>query len=287
MLPELFTVRLPALGQVTITSFGVMMALAFLAGYYVILVELRRRGEDPGLAGDILLGALIGGIIGAKLHFAILHWDQTAVDPFGVLFSRGGLVWHGGFLGGALGVIWVIRSRGARLATMADATAPALAVAYGLGRIGCFLVGDDYGRPTDGPLGIAFPEGLPPTTAGNLRRQFDVAVDPAVPDHEVLAVHPTQLYESGLAFLIFLALWRLRRHPHRDGWLFGLWMVLAGLERFAIEFLRAKDDRILGPFTTAQLLSFLLLLGGLWILRIRARRKEEGTPERVGARAGA
>lgn len=279
MLPELFSVRLPVFGEITITSYGVMMALAFLVGYALIRRELARRGDDPELAADILLGALIGGIVGAKLHYVVLHWSYFEADPFGMLFSRAGLVWHGGFLGGALGVIWVIRRRGADLAVTADATAPALALAYALGRIGCFLVGDDYGVPTDSAVGVAFPRGAPPTTAGNLRTQYGVEVDPAVPDHEVLAVHPTQLYEAGMSILIFLLLMRLRRNPHRDGWLFGLWMVLAGLERFAVEFFRAKDDVLFGPITSSQLISLALLLGGVWILRARTVRPAERAGE--------
>lgn len=282
MHPELIHLDLPVVGEFTIYSFGVMMALAFLGGYFVIHRELARRGEDPEIAADILLGALIGGIVGAKLYYVILHWDRTAAAPFAMLFSRGGLVWYGGFIGGVLGVVWILRRRGQPIPKMADVVAPALAIAYGIGRIGCFLVGDDYGRPTESWVGIEFPRGIPPSTAGELRSDFGLTIPESVPDSEVLAVHPTQLYETGLSLLIFVALWRLRRHPHRDGWLFGLWMVLAGLERFAVEFFRAKDDRFFGPFTLAQAISIAVVLVGAWILSRRAS-PEGGAPGAAGA----
>src|SRR5690606_20684067 len=127
--------------------------------------------------------------------------------------------------------------------------APALAAAYALGRVGCFLVGDDYGRPTDLPWGIRFPEGIPPTTAGNMRRLFGMEIPATVPPDAVLAVHPTQLYETALMLGAFALLWRLRKASGGVGWIFGLYLALAGVERFIIEILRAKDDRFFGPFT--------------------------------------
>lgn len=274
MYPELIHLDLPVVGEFTVYSFGVMMALAFLAGYLVIRSEFRRKGVEPEVAADVLLAALIGGIVGSKLYYVLLQWERTVADPLGMLFSRGGLVWYGGFFGGVLAVIWILRRRDVGVPLAADVVAPALALAQAIGRIGCFLVGDDYGRPTDSWVGIAFPDGIPPSTAGQLRRHFDVDVPASVPDSEVLAVHPTQLYETGMYLATFALLWRFRRHPHLDGWLFGLWMVLAGAERLVVEFFRAKDDRFFGPFTLSQAISVLLLLVGSWILVRRSRRGE-------------
>ncbi|MYC88898.1 MAG: prolipoprotein diacylglyceryl transferase [Gemmatimonadales bacterium] len=274
MYPELFTLTLPVLGEFTITSFGVMMALAFLSGYMVLRAETARLGAGRELAADMLLGALIGGIVGAKIYYVLLYWDRTAVDPLGMIFSRSGLVWYGGFIGGLIGVMWVLRRRPVAPGLGVDAIAPALPLAYGIGRIGCFLVGDDYGRPTESWVGIAFPNGLPPTTAGNLRR-FGAEVDSAIPDTEVLAVHPTQLYETGLSLVIFFILWGLRRHPHVQGWLFGMWLAMAAVERFVIEIFRAKDDRFFGGVTLAQVISVLLFAGGIaLVLRLRRRAAE-------------
>lgn len=281
MYPELIHLEnLPLVGDLTVTSFGVMMAVAFLAGYQVIRVQLHEHGRDDDLAYDILLGALIGGILGAKLYYMFLNWDRTAADPLGMLLSRAGLVWYGGFIGGALGVILMTYRRGERVSFVSDLVAPALALSYGIGRIGCFLVGDDYGKPTDSWIGLKFPEGSPPTTAANLREHFGVHVPTSIPDSAVLAVYPTQLFEVAMAFAIFLYLWPRRNHDHDDGWLFGAWLILAGVERLVVEVFRAKDDRFFGPLTLAQLFSLAAVALGAYLVHLL-------TGEREGAAARA
>jgi phosphatidylglycerol:prolipoprotein diacylglycerol transferase len=150
--------------------------------------------------------------------------------------------------------------------------APGLALAYGVGRIGCFLVGDDWGRPTASWVGIAFPNGAPPTRVDIIEREFGIQVDPELVSRfgEIVPVHPTQLYEVGLSLLIFVFLWTIRKHRHAKGWLFMAWLALAGSERFLVEFFRAKDDRFFGFLTLAQVISLALVvvgLVGLWKLR--------------------
>ncbi|HVX87440.1 MAG TPA: prolipoprotein diacylglyceryl transferase family protein, partial [Gemmatimonadales bacterium] len=135
---------------------------------------------------------------------------------------------------------------------------------------GCFLVNDDYGRPTTLPWGMKFPQGMPPSTVANLRNQFGVDLPADMDPSTVLAVHPTQLYEVALMLTAFFVLWAWRTRAKGTGWLFGLYLVFAGAERFVIEVLRAKDDRFFGPFTIAQLVSVLLVVVGAAIMARRA-----------------
>ena len=144
--------------------------------------------------------------------------------------------------------------------------APALTLGYALGRIGCFVVEDDYGLPTTLPWGVKFPQGTPPTTAEYLMRDFGVHLPAGTAPSTLLAVQPTELYEVALMLLAFWFIWRMRRHAHATGWLFGLYLVLGGIERFLVEFVRAKDDRVLGPFTIAQAASVVMVLVGALLL---------------------
>src|SRR5438067_7691961 len=138
------------------------------------------------------------------------------------------------------------------------------------GRVGCFLVNDGYGIPSTLPWAMKFPRGLPPTTVAELSTMH-VHFPPGTDPMQVVAVHPTQIYETALMLLAFAWLWRLRDHRHGTGWRFGVYLVLAGAERFLVETVRAKDDRLLGPFTLAQVTSVLLVLAGVWLMqRLRA-----------------
>ncbi len=257
------------------TSFGLMLGLAFLAAGWVASLDFERRGYKRDVAWSLLMGALVGGIVGAKLYYAFLNWPLLVQHPLRTLFSRAGLVWYGGLLGGSIGVTYMLKREGLPFWEVADVAALSVPVAYGIGRIGCFLVGDDYGRPTDSWIGIAFPNGAPPSTAGNMRDSFGVDLPESIPDWEVLRVYPTQLFEVVLSFAIFALLWRLRRHDHRAGWLFLLYLLLAGIERFFVELFRVKDDRFFGGLTLAQLISVMLIVGGaagIWALRQRRVR---------------
>jgi phosphatidylglycerol:prolipoprotein diacylglycerol transferase len=259
------------LGPLEITGYGIMMMVGFLVGGWLIALELRRRGLYEEYAADITVAAVIGGIVGAKLWYWVVNG--------GHLFSRGGLVWYGGFVGGAVAVLL----NGLRLKVptrwTTELCAPALPAAYALGRIGCFIVNDDYGHPTDLPWGVKFPQGLPPTTAQNLQQQFGVALPPGTDPAAVLAVHPTQLYEAILMLAAFALLWRLRLRNRPIGWLFGVYLVIAGLERFLIEFVRAKDDRWFGPLTIAQVVSAVLItVGGALLLRLSSGEQASPGP---------
>lgn len=261
MIEELFHV-----GPISISPFGVLLVVAFFSAYW----QLRRNLEQGGLSDDedasaILLAAGLGGIAGGKIYYAALYHDWA------LLIDRAGIVWYGGFFGGALAALWVFRRRKLPIAATLDAAAPALALGYGLGRIGCFLVGDDYGVPTDLPWGVAFPVGRPPTTAGVLREEFGATVPAEVSDDQLLAVHPTQLYETALGLAIWGVGMVLLRRGLKPGTTFLVVLALLSAERFGIELLRAKDDRFLGPLTVAQGIAAAIFAVAVLVLAARRR----------------
>ena len=254
------------MGGEPITSFGVFMLLSFLTGGMLLRSEMERTGHDPDRAWDLVFMAVLGGVIGAKAYYVLLNHEALLDNPLSAIFSRGGMVWYGGFAGALLLIVVEIKRRSLPLGQIADLCSPTLAIGYAVGRMGCFLVGDDYGRPTGSWVGIKFPNGTPATSVESLERNFGIQVDPALVERfgQVVPVHPTQLYEITMASLIFLVLWKLRVHEHGAGWLFWICLTLLSVERFLVEFVRVKDDRFFGPLTLAQGIAITLVLVGLW-----------------------
>jgi phosphatidylglycerol:prolipoprotein diacylglycerol transferase len=253
------------IGSFEVTGFGILMMLGFVVGGWLVSLELRRQKWNEEYGADMIVAAVVGGIVGAKLWYVALTGDP------GALFSRGGLVWYGGFLGGVLAVAWNGWRRQVPVRITMHLAAPAMAAAYAVGRVGCFVVGDDYGVPTDLPWGVKFPQGLPPTTAGNLSAMFKVPIPEGVDPTTVLAVHPTQLYTVAVMLIVFMLLWRWRLSDRPQGWLFGAFLVSMGIERFLVEMLRAKDDRLLGAFTLAQATSIPVAIAGFIVMARLAR----------------
>jgi phosphatidylglycerol:prolipoprotein diacylglycerol transferase len=257
-------------GPLQLTGFGLAVLMAFVIGQVTAQRELARRGYNPEPMGDVVFAAVVGGLLGGKLYYAILMGDLSAV------FSRAGFVFWGGLIGGILASYVVIHRKHLPFTRISDVCAPALAAGYAIGRTGCWAVGDDYGRPFNGFGAVSFPNGAPPSTVANMTQLFHIAPPPGSAPNQVLSVYPTQLYEVALGFVMFLILWRFRNHKHAEGWLFGLYCVLAGIERFIIEFVRAKDDRFFfGTFTTAQLIALAFAIGGaIWMYLRRNPRPD-------------
>jgi len=237
MYPTLFR-----FGEFEVTTFGLLVAAGALAGIWILSRELERSNL-PANGVDAALAGVLGGLIGAKLVWAI---EFRGDGPFlSLILSRGGLSWFGGLFGGVGAGLWFLHRQRIPILAALAAAAPALAAGHAIGRIGCFLVGDDYGRPTDLPWGVAFPRGLPPTT---------------------IPVHPTQLYEAaGLAVIVWLLI-RWRRADAADAVVFGRYLLLAGALRFLIEFIRVNAP-VVGPLTLAQLFSATIMITGLWFVR--------------------
>lgn len=274
MIPVLFRFPdwIPLLGDQAVTSFGALLLVAFVAGGALFVRGLRTRGHavvpvGASAAGwDVVVAAALGGLIGAKLLHVGIH---AGLDlPSGVL-GRGGLNWFGGLIGGAAAGFWRAGRAGVPRGHAAGAAAPALALGYAIGRVGSFLVGADYGRPTTLPWGVAFRAGTPPTTAGNLTGTFDVAVPAASRVGDFVRVHPTQLYEALLSLLILFALLRQNGEEREaGGWrLLGLFLILHGCARMAVELIRAKQDRIAGAITADLLLAAAVVVAGTALRR--------------------
>ena len=266
MYPTLFRI-----GHFPVSTYGLLVALAVLSAGWIAARAFRERGLDHDHAWSLLFYGLIGGYAGAKIYYVLLHGDPAA------FLSRGGFVWYGGLIGGSLAVLYAVRRKGLPLGITADAIAPALALGHGIGHIGCFFSGDSYGLPSSLPWAVAFRYGAPPSTAGALRREFGVTLPGNIPDSALIAVHPTMLYSAFVLIAIFAVLWALRRRREPAGWLFGLYLVLAGIERFLVEFVRAKDDRFLWGFTTAQAIAAAAILGGIFLLLVLRFRHQQST----------
>jgi phosphatidylglycerol---prolipoprotein diacylglyceryl transferase len=244
------------LGPITLQTFGLMMGLGFVVAGLAASRFLKEIGKPVDWAYEMVFAALVGGIIGARLWWVAENWSEAKDDFIGSLFSGAGLVWYGGAIGGAIGVLlWAWRRKFLTL-QMFDVAAVPLAIGYAIGRIGCQLAGDgDYGVAWDGPWAMAYPNGTVPTTE---------------------EVHPTPVYETIAMSLVALLLWRWR-HRWRAGTLFGLYLILAGAERFLVEFVRRNEDVWLG-LTQPQLFSIVMMVGGIVWIALVNRRAESRAP---------
>jgi len=242
MYPVLFRI-----GTFEVTSFGGLVAVAALVALWLFGREARRSGLPEDTVNAAIWGVL-GGLVGAKLLWTIEFSSTAPVTS--LLFSRGGLSWFGGWLGGIATGLLLLRRAHVPIVRALSAASPALAVGHAIGRIGCFLVGDDYGKPTDLPWGVAFPQGLPPTD---------------------IPVHPTQLYETVLLLPVVALLLHWRHAGRDDRMVLGRYLVLAGTIRFGIEFVRI-NRRIVGPFTLAQLIALTLVVIGFVLIVSRPKR---------------
>jgi phosphatidylglycerol:prolipoprotein diacylglycerol transferase len=251
MLPILFQ-----FGPLTIYSFGVFMALAALTAAWVVHAELKRKGYNPELASTMVFAAAIGGLVGARILFIVEEWSNFLRSPWEFIFTGAGFTWYGGFLGGVLGVSWVVRKNKIPWLRAADIAAPALAIAYGIGRLGCHVAGDgDWGTVTEMPWGVAYTNAIigwvDPTTG--------------VPYPPGVRVHPTPIYEFLESVVIFGILWALRKKQYAPGMMFWLYLALSGLARLGVEFWRLNPPLALG-LSEAQWFGLAMIIVGLWQL---------------------
>ncbi len=237
---------------ISIKTFGVMFASGFVACGLVLARRLRELEKPVDWAYEVTFAACVGGLLGARGYYLIQNYNEVKGDLLGHVFSGTGLVWYGGAIGGAIGVIAWMRWREALKLQMFDMCATALALGYGIGRIGCQVAGDgDYGIRSKLPWAMGYPHGTVPTPPG-------------------VTVQPTPIYETATMCLVAYMLWHLRDRV-RPGVVLALYCVLSGLERFLVEFIRRNKEVLVG-LTAPQLESVVLFVIGLVWLTVLIRR---------------
>ncbi|ARA91846.1 diacylglyceryl transferase [Rhodothermaceae bacterium RA] len=318
---DLFGIHLP----IPIYSFGAMVALAILTAAWLAGKEMDRlyaEGRLPGvrvpapadkkggkrsrtsltspsaLIWPMATLAAVMGIVGAKLFHILENLDAFLMDPAGMLFSSGGLTFYGGLIAAGLSIAYYLRKKGQPVAPHADSIAPGLMLAYGIGRIGCYLAGDgDWGVCSD----LADKPGWIPAWLWSERFPnsiFDRNPADAIPFDAAAymncppgadGVFPTMLYEFAMAAVLFAVLWALRKHPFRAGWLFSLYLVFNGIERFLIEQIRVNNTfDLLGlTVTQAEVIAVLSLLLGLAGLALTSKKRPATEPEAAATTAPA
>jgi len=243
MIPEI------DLGPIDIQTFGLMLALALIAAGLIVAKRLGELGKPVDWAYEAVFAAGVGGVVGSKVDWMLQNPEQAFDGSLADAIFGPGLVFFGGLLGGAIAVcLWAYRRDFLGLQLL-DLGAPALPLGYAIGRIGCQLSGDgDYGVPSDLPWAMPYPDGTVPTT---------------------VEVHPTPIYETLAMGLATIVLWRLRGRLVR-GVLFGLYLVIAGVERFLIEFIR-RNETVVAGFTLAQVISVAMVVAGSAFIAWRVR----------------
>ena len=269
MIPVLFH-----LGPLTVYSFGMMLALGFLAADYVIRLECQRRGFDPEYSSSVVIAAAVAGIVGSRIYAILDDLPTYLADPKAMIFSGSGFVFYGGMIGGILGAYFVSRwYRISFLATM-DMCGPALAIGQAIGRIGCLLAGDgDWGLPSTLPWAMAYPKAIVGWNSESVLKLDDHynLVSGFFPG---VRVHPAPIYEAILYLGVFAILWSMRKRAP-SGHLIFWYMVLAGAARFAVEFVRI-NPRVFHGLSEAQLIAFaMMIVGGIALVLTRKSKSPQ------------
>jgi phosphatidylglycerol:prolipoprotein diacylglycerol transferase len=275
------------IGPITLYSFGLMMATAFLVASYFFTLELKRRGLDERMAGQITIICLIGGIAGSKLFSILENWSDFMHDPRGQLFSPAGLTFYGGFIVAALWIFFYVRRKGLRFLLFADMIAPVVLLAYGIGRIGCQLAGDgDYGIPSRLPWAMSYPQGTAKPTytlidffkSHPLERaqwHYDSLATITVGRDEmggrisrfdeIVTVHPAPVYETLFCVIAFYFIWTNRKKFDGEiGKVFSITLIVMGVERLLIEFIRINP--LYWGLSMAQWISIAMIIAGGYML---------------------
>lgn len=253
--------------------YGVMLALAFIAGLINATWLGKRSGRTFPLFSDLLFWVVVGGIVGARLTYVAANWPEFSHDTLKILNLRnGGLVFYGGLAGAILAFLLFTRQHRERVWALGDIAITSLPLGHALGRVGCFLQGCCHGTRTDSAFGVLYPAGSP---------AWHSQVPMGLPDtaRTCWPVHPVQLYETAANLLIWVVLIFFLRRPHREGRVVGLYMMLYALTRFSLEFFRGDERlRSFAHLSLAQITSIALLAAGLGVWCLVGRKAAE-TPQ--------
>lgn len=257
MYPELLK-----LGPLTVYSYGFMLAVSFIVSSYLLTKEVERKGLEANIASEVTLLAIIFGIAGSKLFNLFENWSDFLADPFGMIFSAGGLTFYGGLILAIIAIAVFLKRKKIPFLYIADAASPSLALAYGIGRIGCHLAGDgDYGLPTSLPWGTNYQNGIVKPSqmfyGSDIAKNFPNGI---IPDNTPL--HPTPIYEFLVGLIIFFILWQLRKKNYHNGILFMIYLIFSGFARFFVEFIRLNPLLVFG-LSEAQVISLVLIVVGI------------------------
>jgi len=244
------------IGNFKIYSFGLMAALALIVpGITIVRPLIRRRGVNPDFAYELIVAAGIGGFVGARIYYMIENWSEVHTHFVSTLFGGIGFVWYGGLIGGFVGVVAWTLIRRRPLDIIANAMAPGTAMGYAIGRIGCQLAGDgDYGKVSTLPWAMGYPHGTVPTPPG-------------------VRVQPTPIYEIIVMSFVVWILWRLATRYDKPGWwTFGWFLILSGVERFLVEFVR-RNPIWFWHLTQPQWMSIgSVIIGAVLVVWLNGRR---------------
>jgi phosphatidylglycerol---prolipoprotein diacylglyceryl transferase len=263
--PELFK-----LGPITVYTYGVLLAAAYLLGLRLAMSRAKSRGLDPNRALDLGIAIIISALVGAKLLLLLVDFDRFKQNP-AELFSivRSGGVFYGGLIAAVAVAFWYMWRHKMPLWTTCDVFAPGIALGHAVGRLGCLMAGCCFGRPTSVPWAVTFTN---PEAAANVGTPLHVAL------------HPTQLYESAAeALILVLLLVTEKKGRPFEGRTFWSYMVLYGISRFVIEFFRGDDRGFVYGFSTSQFISLILVPLAIVMLIYLSRRTSDPLP--IGARA--
>jgi phosphatidylglycerol:prolipoprotein diacylglycerol transferase len=269
--PRLFS--LPAfdlfgrtIGPLTLHSYGVLLAIAFITGLWVASRQAKRAGLDAARVTDMAVYVLIAGLIGAKVLLVVVEWSYYARNPRELLsILQSGGVFYGGLIGAFPVAWWYARKHGLPPWRTGDVLAPAVAIGQAIGRLGCFCAGCCYGRPADVPWAVTFRDAYASRTVGT---PLDTSV------------HPTQIYESIACLAIFLVLVRMARSKRFDGQVTLSYVLLYAVVRFVIEFFRGDAVRgtVFGILSTSQFIAMLMAVAVALILPYLAKRNRVMPP---------